>query len=432
MNQFQIMGKLWLALLLLIPLPVMADLQIDVQRSEAGGIPIAVVPFVWSGPARIDTLAEITEADLARSGFFETLRSSQMRAAAPGKFDWQGWRDTRAEFVVIGKVDVTGEGQLVLEYRLMDVLAGSTLRASQLQGPMRLARRLAHQVADAVHEEITGIPGVFSTRIAYISQSKTQAGVRYLLCVADVDGHNSIEVLTSPHPLMSPAWSPDARELAYVSFESGRPQVYVQHLRSGRRQAMPAPNSGSSSPAFSPDGRMLTFVKTVNDSPEIFLYRRDTREMRQVTFHPSIDTEPVWDADSAGLVFTSNRTGHPQLHHVRLDQGRPRPLPLKGSYNADADVSPDGRYLALVRQMEAGGFGVALYEPKTEVLLTLSTGGLDESPSFAPNGFSLLFASTNRRSEQVIVLASHDGRIHQRLAMRHKDVREPVWSPYHQ
>ena len=406
-----------------------AEFRVDISQGVEQGIPITLVADSASGRE----LAEVVGADLARSGFFKVLGpGAAPPAAADGKdLNWDAWADHPAEYAVTADVRHLAPGRLQLDLRLFDLLAGKTVLARRLSAKSQQLRRLAHQAADALHEQVTGIPGAFDTRIAYVSQTRTSGRVRYRLYVADADGHGPVAILTSPRPLLSPVWSPDGGHLAYVSFEARRPQVFLQSLRDASRRALPGAGRTSSAPAFSPDGRRLALAMTAADGDmEIFLYALDTGALSRFTHSPGIDTEPAWEADGQGLVFTSDRSGKPKLYRQGLRDPIARMLPIPGNYTTDAVVSADGRYLAFVQSTEAGGYGVALFEPESQGLFPLSSGTLDEAPSFAPNGFSLIYASTTRAGEQVLMLASHNGRIRQRLRLAHSDVREPAWSPY--
>ena len=405
-----------------------AEFRVDVSRGIEQGIPIALM--VRSESAR--GVVEVMEADLERSGFLNVLDAGETPAPVfQGQDpDWETWRGGPAEYVMVADLRQTGEGRIQLDFRLHDVLAERTTLARRLAAESRHFRRLAHQAADALHERITGIAGAFDTRIAYVSQTRSAGATRYHLYVADADGHNPVAVLTSVRPLLSPVWSPDGTRLAYVSFEARRPQVFLQNLRDTRRRALPDSSASSSAPAFSPDGRYLAMAMNAEGDTEIFIYELETGDLTRFTHSPGIDTEPAWEADGQALVFTSDRNGHPKLYRQGLRASDARMLPIPGNYASDPAVSPDDRYLAFVQSTDSGGYGVVLFEPESQGLFPLSSGTLDEAPSFAPNGFSLIYASTTSDGEQVLMLASHNGRIRQQLKLFHTDVREPAWSPY--
>lgn len=415
---------------LLLPLcagAAQAEFRVDVDQGVEQGIPIVLMATSQSE----QELAGIVGSDLARSGFFDVLDPDTVPPAAVrgGDLNRAAWSQHSAEYVVSVAMS-SGAGRLQLDIRLFDLLAERTVLARRLSAKSRQLRRLAHQAADALHEQITGIPGVFDTRIAYVSQTREAGRVRYRLYVADADGHNPVAVLTSPRPLLSPVWSPDGAHLAYVSFEAQRPQVFVQNLRDASRRVLLGPGRSSNAPAFSPDGQRLALAMVVDGDMEIFIYTLDTGDLSRLTDSPGIDTEPAWEADGQGLVFTSDRGGKPKLYRQGLHGTQARSLSLPGNYATDPVLSANGRYLAYVQSTQAGGYGIVLLEPESGGLFPLSSGTLDEAPSFAPNGFSLIYASTTRNGERVLMLASHNGKIRQRLPLAHSNVREPAWSPY--
>ncbi len=405
-----------------------AEFRVDISQGVERGISVALV----TRSAMTAELTEVVGADLTRSGFFKVLETSDaLRDAIVGEtLKWDAWKNGMAEYAVTLLARPIELDRIQLDVRLFDMREGKEILARRLAAKARQSRRLAHQAADALHETITGIPGAFDTRIAYVSETQANGRKRYRLHVADADGHAPVTILTSPRPLLSPTWSPDGRHLAYVSFETRRPQVFLQSLRDARRRALPGDGRASSAPAFSPDGRKLALAMTRNGNMEIFIYSLDTGHLSRFTHSSGIDTEPTWEADGNGLIFTSDRGGRPKLYRQGLRDSDAEPLPIPGNYATDATTSSDGHYLAFVRSTERGGYGVALFEPETNGLFPLSSGTLDEAPSFAPNGFSLIYASTTRRGERVLMLASHNGKIRQRLKLVHANVREPAWSPY--
>ena len=411
--------------------PAAAELRIDITEGEAGGVPVAVVPFVWADPGRVDTLSEVVADDLAGSGFFAVLEPGELPQAdlRRAAFDWERWRGGAASYVVTAELDALADGRVRVDYRLRDLLRERVVLRERQEAPPRLLRRMAHRIADAVHRRIAGVPGAFDTRIAYVSRGQRRGREVYRLYVADADGHNPAALLESPRPLLSPAWAPGGDALAYVSFEQGRPQVIVQNLRTGERRVAPAPGASASAPAFSPDGAQLALAMTVDGDTEIFLYHRAAGRLRRFTYSAGIDTEPAWEPDGRALVFTSDRGGRPQLYRKALG-ARADALPIPGRYAAGADVAADGRTLAFVQSRPGGGFGISLYEPGAGTLHALSSGSLDESPSFAPNGLRLLYAGTAANGQRVLMLATHNARILKRLTVPQRDVREPAWSPY--
>ncbi len=422
---------LWLGLATLMLWPGIAlseeELRVDIRQGVISGIPVAVAAVGASSRE----VVEVVAADLSRSGMFlmkehdlEDLKSLESR-----HFDAEQWSDTDAEYVIGAQLLKTGEDRIEVAYRVWDVLTGEALPGKRLAGPARLWRRLAHRVADSVHEGLTDVPGAFDTRLAYVRRAGRGRNLKYYLYISDVDGHNPVAILSSPEPLLSPEWSPDGKKLAYVSLERGRGQIYLQDIRQGTRRPLPRRGIASNAPAFSPDGRTMAMTINVKDNQEIFLCDLGTGELTRMTHHPGIDTEPAWEPDGQALVFTSDRDGNPRLYRQRLGEREPQLLPIRTRFSAAAAISANGRYVAFV-QAAKGRYSVALHEPESGALYPLSSGRLDESPSFAPNSQSLIYSSMQENGEQVLIVSSYNGIIRQRLETVHNNIREPAWSPY--
>jgi TolB protein len=419
------------ALSLLMPLvaacgPVQAQLTIEVTGGVEGAQPIAVVPFGASDGAipPVDVGA-VVAADLARSGRFKPMPAGDMLATphSAAEVDLRDWRLLGMQHLVVGNVGPVGGG-FGIEYALMDVFNGDQLLGSTVKTAGAGMRYTAHRIADAIYEKLTGQPGVFSTRIAYV----TDQGGRVTLRVSDADGFGAQTVVSSNEPIMSPAWSPDGQHLAYVSFEDRRPAIYVQDLGSGRRELVASHPGINGSPAFSPDGRSLAMTLSKGGSPDVYVLDLGTRALRQITDHFGIDTEPAWSPDGSSIVFTSNRGGGPQIYKVSAAGGAAERVSFENDYNAAATYSPDGSSLALVTRIN-GQFRIGLLKlGGGGPLRIMSSGSLDESPSFAPNGSMIIYA-THHNGRGVLAATSVDGRVSQRLSQDTGEVREPAWSP---
>ena len=427
--------KLILLLSLGLALVPARALEIEITQGAEGALPIAVVPFPHTGggaPPQQDVAAVIT-ADLARSGRFRTLPLKDMlaRPSRADQVDFRDWRALNMENLVIGEVADNGKGGYLVKFRLFDVFRGEQITGYSFPTTQHDLRSTAHRIADLIYEELIGQRGAFDTRIAYITSVRDRKGRETVhLKVADADGYNAQTIVTSREPLMSPAWSPDGRRIAYVSFEKGRPSIWVQEVFTGRREKLTSFKGINGAPAWSPDGRRLAVTLSKGGNPDIYIMDLRRRSLRQLTHHWAIDTEPAWSPDGHSIVFTSDRGGTPQIYQVPVSGGTPKRLTFEGSYNARASYAPDGRYLTLVTRVN-GDYRIGMLDTANGSLQVMSQGSLDESPSFAPNGSMIIYAG-REDGKGVLEAVSTDGRVRQRLAVQVGDVREPAWSPYYQ
>ena len=427
--------KLILLLSLGLALVPARALEIEITQGAEGALPIAVVPFPHTGggaPPPQDVAAVIT-ADLARSGRFRTLPLKDMlaRPSRADQVDFRDWRALNMENLVIGEVADNGKGGYLVKFRLFDVFRGEQITGYSFPTTQHDLRSTAHRIADLIYEELIGQRGAFDTRIAYITSVRDRKGRETVhLKVADADGYNAQTIVTSREPLMSPAWSPDGRPIAYVSFEKGRPSIWVQEVFTGRREKLTSFKGINGAPAWSPDGRRLAMTLSKGGNPDIYIMDLRRRSLRQLTHHWAIDTEPAWSPDGHSIVFTSDRGGTPQIYQVPVSGGTPKRLTFEGSYNARASYAPDGRYLTLVTRVN-GDYRIGMLDTANGSLQVMSRGSLDESPSFAPNGSMIIYAG-REDGKGVLEAVSTDGRVRQRLAVQVGDVREPAWSPYYQ
>ena len=421
-----------LLLLLSVALPARAVITIEITEGVEGAIPVGVVAFDTSQlplPLKTD-LAAIITGDLNRSGLFKVLPAADypQRPAQSRQVQYPLWRSLGAEFLVIGRVLPKEGGLYDVQFQFLDVLKQKQLLGYRFPVRGRSLRSTAHEISDLIYEKITGTRGAFNTRIAYISVQGKGKNKKYVLQVADTDGYNPQTVLESDQPLMSPSWSPDGASLAYVSFENQRPEIFIQHLASARRSKMAGFKGLNQAPAWSPDGRKLALVLSKDGSPDIYVMDIATRKLKRLTRHRAIDTEPVWTPDGKALLFTSDRSGSPQIYRVGLTGGRPERLTFEGPYNASPDISSDGKSLALLYG-EQGRYRIGELNLKDGNLSLLTDNRLDESPSFAPNGRMILYATT-RGDKGVLYMVSLDGRVQHKLSDQAGDIREPAWGPY--
>ena len=409
-----------------------AQLQIEIISGNASALPIAIVPFQWEDASAppADSVDSVISSDLYRSGLFKPMAVDEMveRPVDAESIRYGTWRLMKVDYIVIGKVRTPQDGSgHELIYQLFDVHTQELLLSRiTTVGPGDL-RFGAHRVADAIYEALTGVPGAFSTRIAYITATGLDKNMRYELIVADADGFGPQSIVGSPEPLLSPAWSPDGRHLAYVSFEQGNSAIYMQNVSTGARELISSGKGINGAPSFSPDGKKMALTLSRSGNPEIYVRDRATGRTEQITQHWSIDTEPVWSPDGKYIYFTSDRGGRPQIYRVSPSGGTPERVTLEGDYNARASISPDGRRIA-VAQGRGNEYRIAVWDIETERFSVLTPGKLDESPSFAPNGSMILYA-TREGTRGVLSAVSADGNVRQRRILSEGDVREPAWSP---
>ena len=418
--------------MLLWPAMAPAVLTIEITRGVDVGTPIAIVPFGWEGQAQPPlNISDVIEADLARSGRFAVLPRKDFISLPHDDKDvvYKDWRILKAEALVIGSVRPAAPGKFQVQFRLYDVFKGNQIAGFRYSVSADMLRSVAHQISDIIYEKITGEPGAFNTRIAYVTREQPP-GVKpvYKLQVADSDGFNSQTVVRTPEPLMSPAWSPDGKRLAYVSFEDRRSKVYIQNMLDGRRTLVAEFTGINGAPAWSPDGKSLAMTLSRDGNAEIYAMQLDTRALRRLTRDPAIDTEPSWSPDGRDIVFTSDRAGTPQIYRMSAAGGAAERLTFEGDYNARPSYAADGKSVTFVSRSQ-GGFRIAVLRLDNRSMQVLTETSLDESPSFAPNGRMIIYA-TEVRGRGVLASVSADGRVRQLFKLEEGDVREPAWSPY--
>ena len=412
--------------------PAQAIITITITEGGEGGMPIAIVPFKWQGKGALpEDVSGVVNADLRRSGRFAPLTQEQM----PGKpyrdkdVVFKEWRLVKAAALVIGEVTPMKGDRYRVEFRLYDVFRERQLAGYRYTVTSDKLRSVAHQISDIVYEKMTGEKGVFGSRIAYISREFSRDRKRlYRLSVADSDGANPQTILTSPEPLMSPAWSPDGKSLAYVSFEKKRSMVYLQDVKQGTRVRVAAFPGINSAPAWSPDGSKMAVTLSKEGNPEIYIVDINRKSLQRMTFNRAIDTEPAWSPDGKYLVFTSDRAGGPQVYRKSIKGGSAERLSFEGNYNARPSYSPDGTKVTLITRRD-GKYNVGVIDLGSKSMQVLTDNRLDESPTFAPNGQMILYA-TERKGRGVLASVSIDGRVSHLFTLTEGDIREPAWSPH--
>lgn len=413
---------------LLAMMPARAELVIEVTQGKQSAIPIALVPMSWQGTGSLpDDISAIIQNDLSNSGYFRTLNRANM-ISTPSSLDeinYADWRNLKQDFLMVGRI-VQNEQGFSVEFHVVDVARKLEIFKHRVKGKVSQLRDIAHYISDYVFERLTGIKGVFSTKLIYVTTNKERS--RFNLNYADADGAREQLIFTSPEPIISPAWAPDGKKVAYVSFESGRSAIYFQELATGKRELVLNMKGSTSAPSFSPDGQRLAFVHSKLGNPDVYVIDLATRQVERLTKHYGIDTEPQWMPDGRHLVFTSSRAGGPQIYKLDSVNKSVTRMTFQGNYNARPRVTEDGRKLVYVHQ-RGSRFHIASQDIRSgRVQVLTNDTDLDESPSVAPNGSMVVYA-TSEADRSILAAVSVDGDVKFRLPSKYGDVREPAWSP---
>ncbi len=406
-----------------------AELTIRITEGADSAIPVAVVPFAETGgiPAG-DKISNIVQDDLSMSGEFRTLAPEKMLSLPSKRSEvyFRDWRLLGQRYVLVGQLSRNGD-RVEARYELLDVNREERILGESATVSVSNMRTLAHHISDKVYEAITGVPGAFSTKLAYVTLDTVNGESRYRLQVSDVDGKRARIRLESKEPILSPAWSPDGRKLAYVSFETGKPAVFIHELGSGNRTRIADFRGLNSAPAWSRDGRSLLLTLSMDGNAEIYRMDIQSQNLKRLTNHWSIDTEGTWDHTGEGIFFTSDRSGGPQIYHKSSETAEPRRITFGSRYNARPRPDSQGDYVYYVHQRN-GGFHIARTDLSSGEETVLTRTGSDESPSLAPNGRMLIYA-TKQSGTSVLTVISADGGAAYSLPAAQGDVREPAWSP---
>lgn len=408
-----------------------AELVIEITRGADDAIPIAIVPLAGPQPPKSDALSDIIRANLERSGRFKPLPYEKLpvRPTSGGQVLYNEWRGSGANFLLVGSVTQTPDQRFEIRFELFSMDRQTRILGERMTIAAAQWRDAAHLISDKIFEAITGVKGAFSTRIVYVNQYRQNGRARYRLELADADGQRPLTLLDSAEPILSPSWSPDGKRIAYVSFESSRPAIYLQTITTRERQKLASFPGLNGAPAWSPDGTRMALTLSRDGNPEIYVMDIASKALTRLTNHLSIDTEPRWLPDGSGLIFTSDRSGNPQIYRLNLEDRSVRRLTFEGSYNSRADISSNGRYIAFVHRERGQRFQIAVQDLQTQVITIITQTPQDESPSFSPNGTQLVYA-TRRGKYGELGIASTDGRFQVRLPAQLGEVREPAWSPF--
>lgn len=428
-----VLAGAWLAWLGLAASPAQAELQVNVTQGVTDPIPIAIVPFARAVPADggLD-VAGVVQHDLESSGRFRPMARKDMLSTPTRAADVQpaDWKAAGNDYVVVGRVTAASASELDIECDLVNTLTGQRIGGKRFVANSASLRNAAHMVSDFVYESILGVRGAFATRIAYVAVQGQAPSQHFQLIVADSDGEGPHVILESAQPIMSPTWSPDDQWLAYVSFENRLSAVYIQRVRTGERRLVSQRLGVNGAPAFSPDGsRLALTLSGSGGNLDIWLLDLATQGLTRLTDDPAVDTEPTWSPDGKSIYFTSDRAGGPQIYKLELaNPKRVQRITFGSGYNARSRVSPDGTKIAFVTR-EGGNYRIGLQDLASGTVSVLSHGALDESPSFAPNGATIIYAGRDG-AIGTLQTVSIDGQVTQRLTSSQGELREPAWEPF--
>lgn len=401
-----------------------AQFRIEVTGVGLTQVPVTVAPFRGQD-ALSQKISDIVLADLERSGQFRSVKAPLGALDETTKPELTGLRQAGADALTSGSVTQLADGRFDIRFRLWDVVNGQDLGGQSFAVTSSDLRLAAHRVADYVYEKLTGDKGVFSTRIAYV----TKVAQRYQLWVADADGENAQSALASPEPIISPAWSPDGNQLAYVSFESRKPVVYVHSVSTGKRRLIANFKGSNSAPAWSPDGKTLAVTLSRDGGSQLFLLNTTGGEPRRLIQSGSIDTEPVFSPDGQNIYFVSDRGGSPQIYKVSVNGQGVERVTFTGAYNISPAISADGRWMAYISRV-GGAFKLHLMSMADGSVKAIADTTADESPSFSPNGKLLVYA-TQQQGKEALMTSTLDGKVKARLNGQSGDIREPDWGPFY-
>ncbi|MCU4639665.1 Tol-Pal system beta propeller repeat protein TolB [Acinetobacter courvalinii] len=406
-----------------VPTATFAQLHLEIAKAPEQAPKIAIIPF-----ANDNAIYPIVESDLNRSGRFTSASQNLPATASLNQVQAGDWQTAGVPYVVVGQMKAVDANTFEIHYQLYDVQKQQYLLNEVLTVPRSRVRQAGHLISDTIYQALTGIAGDFSGRIAYVLRNQATPAQRYTLQIADTDGEQPKTVLSSRDPILSPAWTPDAKKIAYVSFETKRPAIYLQDLATGQREVLASFRGLNGAPSFSPDGKSMLFTASMHGNPEVYQMDLTTRQVQRMTNDSAIDTEARYSPDGKSFIFTSDRGGSPQIYRYSFDDSSVKRLTFKGAFNARGTLSADGKKIALVHRPSGSNYKVAIQDINTGITNILTPTSLDESPSFSPNGQMVVYA-TREGNRGLLSVMSTDGRFRMNLPSEQGEVREPAWAP---
>ena len=417
-------------ILFLLSSNIFSLLEIEIIKGSDNLSKVAFVPFGIAENVEEnygEQISALIEKNMLLFGEFENLDKAEMLSFPDSEEDffYRDWKIMGVDYSVIGKINsVNSLGNLNISYSLFNVNRRIKILEGEIVGKENNIEGIAKIISNRIYEKITGLKGIFDTKLAYIVNLDAET---YQMCISDIDGKNEQILFTSSAPIMSPDWSPDRKKIAYVSFENGLAEIFIQDLASGERESIQALGMTNSAPVWSPDGKSLALVVSFSGNPDIFSYSINNKRLVRLTNHYGIDTEPSWSPDSKKIIFTSDRSGSPQLYEINTQSKRKKRLTRDGNYNARGRYFPDGKSIFFVHGND-GNFQIAAKKLSSRFIETLTSTSLDESPTISPNGNIIIYA-TKDGPKGYLGGITLDGKSRFSLPVKNGSVREPAWSP---
>ena len=418
------------SMLLLMPNLLLAELLLEITKGSENPYRIAIIPFQGSSSS-VNTIGEVFNSDLERTGEFYILEEEMLLSIpkTTEEINPSEWKLLNIDFIVLGEIASEENFGLKATYEIYDVNKKAKIRSSTVFGIPGKLRQLSHYISDGVYESITGIKGISATKILYVNEIKNNIDSDYILYIADADGANEQVLLKSTEPIISPAWSPDSKKIAYVSFETGMAKVFIQDIGTGERELVLTNNDQISSPAWSPDGKLLSLTLYQDGNAEIYILNLKNKNLTRLTKHYAIDTESSWSPKGTKILFTSGRSGAPQLYEIDLTKINTKPsrVTFEGNYNAKGSYLPNNEGVIFVHR-SSNQFQIALKYFNENFIRPLTESKMDESPSVSPNGNVIVYAITDDQSGMIAGVTLSGATFV--LPATNGKVREPAWSGF--